>query len=62
MAGRGPQTFKKKQKEQRRKEKQEAKLARRLERKRHGHNPPEVGEPSEPVTVVANKGEPIECG
>ena len=33
MAGRGPQTFKKRQKEQKRKEKQEEKLARRLQRK-----------------------------
>jgi len=60
MAGRGPQTFKQKQKEQRRKEKREEKLARRLERKRHGHNPRELGEPSEPVTVVADKGGPVE--
>ena len=34
MAGRGPQTFKKKQKEQQRKEKREEKIAKRLERKR----------------------------
>jgi len=33
MAGRGPQTFKKRQKEQQRKEKQEEKRARRLQRK-----------------------------
>ncbi|MBV8550166.1 MAG: hypothetical protein JOY54_02620 [Acidobacteriaceae bacterium] len=33
MAGRGPQTFKKRQKEQQRKEKQQEKLARRLERR-----------------------------
>jgi len=33
MAGRGPQTFKKRQKEQQRKEKQAEKLARRLQRK-----------------------------
>ena len=58
MAGRGPQTFKKKQKEQRRKEKREEKLARRLERKRLGPNPPEIGEPPEPITVIADKGEP----
>jgi hypothetical protein len=32
MAGRGPQTFKKRQKEQQRKEKQEEKRARRLSR------------------------------
>lgn len=33
MSGRGPQSFKKRQKEQQRKEKQQAKLAKRLERK-----------------------------
>jgi hypothetical protein len=33
MAGRGPQTFKKRQKEQQRKEKQQEKMARRLQRK-----------------------------
>jgi hypothetical protein len=55
MAGRGPQTFKKKQKEQRRKEKQEEKLARRLERKRQ-HHVPEIGEPVEAATVVADDG------
>jgi hypothetical protein len=34
MAGRGPQTFKKRQKEQQRKEKQQEKFAKRLMRKR----------------------------
>ena len=33
MAGRGPQTFKKRQKEQQRKEKQQEKVAKRLQRK-----------------------------
>ena len=33
MAGRGAQTFKKRQKEQERKERQQAKFAKRLERK-----------------------------
>jgi hypothetical protein len=33
MAGRGPQTFKKRQKEQQRKEKQQEKLAKRIQRK-----------------------------
>jgi len=33
MAGRGPQTFKKRQKEQQRKEKQQEKIAKRLARK-----------------------------
>jgi hypothetical protein len=45
MSGRGPQSFKKRQKEQQRKEKQQEKLARRLERKRLKLNPtPEGGE------------------
>lgn len=35
MAGRGPQSFKKRQKEQQRKEKQQEKLAKRLERRHH---------------------------
>jgi hypothetical protein len=33
MAGRGPQTFQKRQKEQQRKEKQQEKMAKRLQRK-----------------------------
>ena len=44
MAGRGPQSFKKRQKEQQRKEKQQEKLARKLERRRQvqsGERPPE---------------------
>jgi hypothetical protein len=36
MAGRGPQSFKKRQKEQVRKEKQQEKLAKRLVRKEQG--------------------------
>jgi hypothetical protein len=36
MAGRGPQTFKKRQKEQARKEKQQEKIAKRLERAKQG--------------------------
>ena len=39
MAGRGPQTFKKRQKEQQRKEKQQEKLAKRLARKRQNRSP-----------------------
>jgi hypothetical protein len=44
MAGRGPQTFKKKQKEQQRKEKREEKMAKRLERKKQQ----ELGLPVDP--------------
>ena len=39
MAGRGPQSFKKRQREQLRKEKQDEKRAKRLERKTQGPTP-----------------------
>lgn len=39
MPGRGPQSFKKRQKEQQRKEKQQEKMAKRLERKRQSSEP-----------------------
>lgn len=39
MAGRGPQTFQKRQKEQQRKEKQQEKMAKRLQRKQEGPRP-----------------------
>ena len=38
MAGRGPQTFKKRQKEQKRKDRQAEKLARRLHRKQESRS------------------------
>ena len=41
MAGRGPETFKKKQKEQQRREKRQEKLARKLERKRQARTEPD---------------------
>ena len=51
MPGRGPQTFKKRQKEQQRKEKQQEKMAKRLQRKDEVREPepfpaidPETGE------------------
>jgi hypothetical protein len=44
MAGRGPQTFKKRQKEQARKEKQQEKIAKRLTRKQQGDRPDEPEE------------------
>jgi len=48
MAGRGPQSFKKRQKEQRRKEKQEEKRAKRFERKHAVQGPEEfTAEPAE---------------
>jgi hypothetical protein len=42
MAGRGPQSFQKKLKEQQRKEKQQEKIAKRLERKRLAESSPEA--------------------
>lgn len=53
MAGRGPQTFKKRQKEQQRKERQQAKMEKRLQR-RHDNEArersgPEMGEPVPPA-------------
>jgi len=39
MAGRGPQSFKKRQKEQQRKEKQQEKMARRMERRLQAKTP-----------------------
>jgi hypothetical protein len=39
MGGRGPQSFKKRQKEQQRKEKQQEKVAKRLERKKNPGDP-----------------------
>ena len=44
MPGRGPQTFKKRQKEQQRKERHLEKIAKRLKRKEEGSQEPEPGE------------------
>ena len=53
MAGRGPQTFKKRQKEQQRKERQQEKFEKRLQRKAESENRersgPEMGEPLQPI-------------
>jgi hypothetical protein len=52
MAGRGPQSFKKRQKEQQRKEKQQAKMEKKLQRRSESENRegsgPEMGEPIQP--------------
>ena len=45
MAGRGAQTFKKRQKEQQRKEKQQEKIAKRLHRKKQGPDGPTEEQP-----------------
>ncbi len=50
MAGRGPQSFKKRQKEQARKEKQQEKREKRLQRKQDG---PETPSDSDVETVEA---------
>ena len=47
MAGRGPQSFKKRQKDQQRKEKQLEKAARKLERKRNPQGPDISGNDTE---------------
>jgi hypothetical protein len=54
MPGRGPQTFKKRQKEQQRKEKQEAKIARRQGRANTGEpsNEPAPAHETEPQEAV----------
>jgi hypothetical protein len=46
MGGRGPQSFKKRQKEQQRKEKQQEKVAKRLERKK---NPSDADDDIDPA-------------
>ena len=57
MAGRGPQTFKKRQKEQARKEKQQEKIARRLQRRHEKSNGVENPDGSETSDVIASHGE-----
>jgi hypothetical protein len=49
MAGRGPQTFKKRQKEQQRKERQQEKIAKRLQRA--ANRAAGITEPDEPEAV-----------
>jgi hypothetical protein len=49
MAGRGPQTFKKRQKEQERKDRQDQKRARRLQRKDGAGQPEGAGQADLPV-------------
>lgn len=55
MAGRGAQTFKKRQKEQQRKERQQEKMEKRLQRKRENgdreESGPEMGEPLAPIEI-----------
>jgi hypothetical protein len=65
MPGRGPQTFKKRQKEQQRKERQEEKMAKRLARKEQGPETPTEGqeghddmEPSAAPTLNADEDHP----
>jgi hypothetical protein len=51
MSGRGPQSFKKRQKEQLRKEKQQEKVAKRLEKKPDGPSPIAEADMLEPLTA-----------
>jgi hypothetical protein len=61
MAGRGPQTFKKRQKEQQRKEKQMEKAAKRLQRKQGGGEPgPSDEDPEDQDQLLNAFGELIE--
>jgi hypothetical protein len=53
MSGRGPQSFKKRQKEQQRKEKQQEKVAKRLERKTDGMSPIAEADMLQPLTEPA---------
>ncbi len=61
MGGRGPQSFKKRQKEQARKEKQQEKIAKRLERNRLGPNPegdaPDTDDQTEEYGPVVVEGD-----
>jgi len=57
MGGRGPQSFKKRQKEQQRKEKLEEKIAKRLERKL---NPPSTEEADAPLEDQPSAEQPLE--
>jgi hypothetical protein len=53
MAGRGAQSFKKRQKEQQRREKQQEKFAKRMQRKLQGPSS------DEPEIVIGEDGRPI---
>jgi hypothetical protein len=57
MAGRGPQTFKKRQKEQARKEKQQEKIARRLQRRHDKSNGVENPDGSDTNDLLSPEGE-----
>ena len=60
MAGRGPQTFKKRQKEQERKERQQEKIAKRLQRKADKENgiEPEADSDDDLIAAEPNLEEP----
>ena len=55
MAGRGAQTLKKRQKEQKRKDRQQLKIEKRLQRRQESekreHSGPEMGEPIPPPSA-----------
>ena len=58
MAGRGPQTFKKRQKEQQRKEKQQEKIARRLQRKHEKIEGTADSDSDSDTALLGPEGEP----
>jgi hypothetical protein len=62
MPGRGPQTFKKRQKEQQRKERQQEKMAKRLAKKDAPQKPSDGEEEYEPFdeTTVGLPGNAVE--
>ena len=61
MAGRGATTFQKRQKEQLRKEKREAKLARRQQRKQDGNVEfPELAQPEDGAPQAPGEGVEVE--
>jgi hypothetical protein len=60
MSGRGPQTFKKRQKEQQRKERQQEKIAKRLQRKEAHRLPGQEGDESaEPMEKPEGEGKEV---
>jgi hypothetical protein len=58
MPGRGPQTFKKRQKEQQRKERQQEKMEKRLRRKEQGPAPEGESDSETPVAPLGPESEP----
>lgn len=64
MPGRGPQTFKKRQKEQQRKEKQQEKMAKRLQRKDEPASEPDsdIASPEEVAELMGISSDTLDRG